>query len=164
MHYFAYGSNLEPQQMRRRCPDHTVVGLAELREHKLVFPLTSHDWGGGVASVGVAHAQSVWGMVFDLSESDLVSLDRYEGYVGPDDQHNLYDRATVPVQLVRADDGSFARRLRPLIYLARAANPSPPSRRYMAAIVAGARHHKLPSEYIAKLLSIPVVDEPEPGA
>jgi len=59
----------------------------------------------------------------------LAALDRYEGYVGPNDQHNLYDRETASVQLVRADDGSFPRRLRAWIYVARPSNPSPPSRR-----------------------------------
>ena len=75
MFYFAYGSNLDPDQMLLRCPDHVVVGLAELRDHRLVFPLTSHDWGGGVASVGVAHGSTVWGMVYDLSEADLTTTD-----------------------------------------------------------------------------------------
>ncbi len=160
MHYFAYGSNLEPEQMKRRCPGHTVVGLAELRDHKLVFPTTSHDWGGGVASVGTAHAQSVWGIVFDLTDADLAALDRYEGWVGPGDQHNLYDRETVTVNLVRPDDGSFTRRLRPLIYVARVTSPSPPSQRYLDAILKGARHHRLPAEYIARLAQTPVAPEP----
>ena len=158
MLYFAYGSNLDRDQMRRRCPGHTVVGLGELRDHRLTFPLTSHDWGGGVASVGVAHGSSVWGMVYDLTDEDLAALDRYEGYQGPGDQHSLYDRESVTVQLVRADDGSFARRLRALIYLARPANPSPPSRRYLDTIVTGARDFRLPAEYIEKLAATPVVD------
>lgn len=158
MHYFAYGSNLDPEQMQRRCPGHTVVGLGELRDHKLTFPLTSHDWGGGVASVGVAHGASVWGMVFELTDEDLAALDRYEGYRGPGDQHNLYDRESASVQLVRADDGSFPRRLRTWIYLAQSANPSPPSRRYLDAILGGARHFRLPAEYVAKLAATPVVD------
>ena len=55
MLYFAYGSNLNPDQMHHRCPEHSVVGLAALRDHRLTFPLTSHDWGGGVASVVPAH-------------------------------------------------------------------------------------------------------------
>lgn len=158
MHYFAYGSNLDPQQMSRRCPGATVVGLAELRDHRLTFPLTSHDWGGGVASVGVAHGESVWGAVYELTDGHLAALDRYEQYVGPGDQHNLYDRETVSVQLVRADDGSFPRRLHAWIYLARSANPSPPSRRYLDAILAGARHHRLPDEYVARLAATPVQD------
>jgi gamma-glutamylcyclotransferase (GGCT)/AIG2-like uncharacterized protein YtfP len=156
MLYFAYGSNLDPEQMRERCPDHHVVGLAELRDHRIVFPLTSHDWGGGVASIGVAHGESVWGVVYELSAADLASLDGYEGYRGPGDQHNVYDRETVSVQLVRADDGSFPRRLRAWTYVARPANPAPPSRRYLDALLRGARHHRLPDEAIAKLAATPV--------
>ena len=156
MLYFAYGSNLDPQQMTRRCPGATVVGVAELKDHRLTFPLTSHDWGGGVASVGVAHGVSVWGVVYDLSEANLTALDRYEHFVGPGNQHNLYDRESASVQLARADDGSFARRLRVWINIARQANPSPPSQRYLEAIVRGARHHHLPEDYIRKLAATPV--------
>ena len=157
MHYFAYGSNLDPQQMSQRCPGHTVVGLGELRDHRLTFPVTSHDWGGGVAGVGVSHGESVWGVVFELTDEQLASLDRYEHFVAPGNQHNLYDRETVSVHLMRADDGSFPRRLHAWIYLARTANPSPPSRRYLDAIVGGARHHKLPDEYVVRLAATPVV-------
>jgi hypothetical protein len=156
MLYFAYGSNLDPEQMRKRCPGHRVVGLAELRDHRLSFPLTSHDWGGGVAGLAVAHGDSVWGVVHELTGEDLASLDRYEHFVGPGDQHNLYDRETVSVQLVRADDGSFPRRLQVWTYLARSANPSPPSRRYLDAILEGARHHRLPDDYVARLAATPV--------
>ena len=158
MHYFAYGSNLDPQQMALRCPGATVVGLGELRDHRLTFPLTSHDWGGGVASVGVAHGESVWGVVYELTDEHLAALDRYEQFVGPGDQHNLYDRETTSVQLVRADDGSFPRRLHAWIYLAQAANPSRPSRRYLDTVLAGARHHRLPEEYVAKIAATPVLD------
>jgi len=158
MFYFAYGSNLDPEQMRRRCPGHAVIGMAELRDHRLTFPLTSHDWGGGVASVGVAHGSTVWGVAYDLTEADLSALDGYEHYVGPGNQHNLYDRESASVHLVRADDGSFPRRLQVWIYVARQANPSPPSRRYLEAVVRGARYHRLPEEYVRKLEAIPVLD------
>lgn len=158
MLYFAYGSNLDPGQMARRCPGATVVGLAELRDHKLVFPLTSHDWGGGVAGVSVAHGQSVWGIVYDLTAAHLAELDRYEGYRGEKSSDNLYDRETVSVQLTRADDGSFPRRLHAWIYVARPANPSPPSRRYLDAIVRGAQHHRLPADYVARLAATPTLD------
>ena len=62
------------------------------------------------------------------------------------------------MQLVRADDGSFARRLRAWIYVARQANPSPPSRRYLDAVLRGARHHRLPEEYVTRLAATAVVD------
>ncbi len=158
MLYFAYGSNLNHEQMRERCPGHSVVGIAQLRDHRLVFPLHSHTWEGGVASVATAHGQSVWGVVYELTDDDVAALDRYEGYRGPGDQHNVYDREMTWVELTRADDGSFPRRIRVAIYLARPANPGPPSKRYLDAIVAGARHHRLPSDYVAALAQSPTRD------
>ena len=83
---------------------------------------------------------------------------RVAKYRGQGDQHNVYDRETASVQLVRADDGSFARRLRPSIYLARPANPSAPSRRYLEALLRGARHHRLPDDYVTRLAATAVVD------
>ena len=158
MLYFAYGSNLDPQQMAQRCPGHSVVGVAELPDHKLTFPLTSHDWGGGVASVVETHSGSVWGVVYELSADDLAALDGYEHFVGANNPHNLYDRVSTTVQLVRPEDGSFPRRLRAWIYVAGPANPSPPSRRYLEAIVRGAKSHHLPDDYVTRLAATPVVD------
>ncbi len=151
MLYFAYGSNLDPDQMRARCPGHQVVGLAALHDHKLSFPRTSHSWGGGVASIQLAHGAVLWGMVFELTDADLAALDEYEGWKGPGDQHNVYDRELMYVELTRPDDGSFPRRLRPCVYIARESNPAPPSRRYLDAILKGARHHRLPDDYIIAL-------------
>lgn len=161
MLYFAYGSNLDPQQMRARCPGEKIVGLAALRDHRLAFPLYSNRWGGGVASVQPAHADAVWGVLYELTESDLRELDEYEGFRAPGDQHNVYDREQITVELVRPDDGSIPRRVRAAAYVARPSNPSPPSRRYLDAILTGARHHRLPEEYVAKLSAIAALPENE---
>lgn len=158
MLYFAFGSNLNPTQMAERCPGHKVVGMAELHDHKLAFPLTSPGWGGGVAGVQVAHGTSVFGVVYDLDEAQVAALDRYEGFVGPGSQHNLYERERVWVDLVRADDGSFPRRVRAEYYVPRVTNPAPPSRRYLDAILEGARFHRLPDEYVAVLARIATGD------
>jgi gamma-glutamylcyclotransferase (GGCT)/AIG2-like uncharacterized protein YtfP len=166
MLYFAYGSNLDPVQMTSRCPSHKIVGLAELKDHRLVFPLYSQRWGGGVASVHPAHGASVWGMLYDLDDADLATLDGFEGFRSAGDQHNIYDRDARVVELARADDDSFPRRVRAAIYVARPANPSRPSPRYLDAIVRGARHHRLPDEYVSKLEKTPVVVEgaAQPGS
>ena len=158
MLYFAYGSNLNPEQMRLRCPGHKVVGLAAFRDHRLAFPLTSHDWGGGVASLVPAPGTSAWGVVYELSDEDLASLDRYEGYQGPGDHHNLYERQSVFVDLTRPDDGSIPRRVRTCCYFASPSNPAPPSRRYLDAVLAGARHHRLPDEYVAAIAKTATAD------
>ncbi|MBI5711454.1 MAG: gamma-glutamylcyclotransferase [Candidatus Eisenbacteria bacterium] len=163
MLYFAYGSNLDPEQMRERCPRHRVVGLAALHDHRLVFPLFSNRWGGGVASVQPAHIATVWGMLFELDDDDLRALDGYEGFRAEGDPHNIYDRVQVTVELVRPDDGSVPRRIRVATYLAHPANPQPPSRRYLDAILRGARHHRLPEEYLAALAAVKVAPEEVAG-
>jgi hypothetical protein len=38
------------------------------------------------------------------------------------------------------------------------ANPSPPSRRYLDTVLRGARHHRLPEEYVERLASVETVD------
>ena len=157
MLYFAYASNLDPEIMHALCPGHRVVGLAALPDHRLGFPRFSADWGGGLASPQLAHGETVWGVVYDLTETDLVALDGKDGFRGPGDQHNDCDRETTTVELTRPDDDSIPRRLRPWIYVPRTSNPSPPSRRYLDAILRGAKHHRLPEEYAARLAKHEVV-------
>ena len=36
-YYLAYGSNLNVQQMRYRCPDATIFGTAEIPDYQLLF-------------------------------------------------------------------------------------------------------------------------------
>ena len=160
MLYFAYGSNLDPDQMRARCPAHRLVGVAALRDHKLVFPFFSEKWGGGVASVQLSHGRDVWGVLHALSEEDLLSLDAHEGFHGTGDARNRYEREHAWVELVRPEDGSVPRRVRAWIYLAHTANPTAPSRRYVDAILKGARAHHLPDDYIVALSRLAVLDEP----
>jgi hypothetical protein len=173
MLYFAFGSNLDPDQMRARCPAHNVVGMAVLRDHKLNFPIFSPGWGGGVASLQLSHGHDVWGMLYELSDEDLHTLDGHEGFRGPGHAHNLYEREPVWVELTHPEDGSVPRRVKAAAYLAHTANPSPPSRRYLDAVLKGARAHRLPDDYIAALMKLPVLaeevapepeSEPEPGA
>jgi len=159
MLYFGYASNLDPEIMRTLCPGHRVVGLAALPEHRLAFPRYSPDWGGGLAACQLAHGETVWGIVYDLTDEDLAALDRKDGFRGPGDQHNDCDRETTTVELTRPDDGSIPRRLRPWIYAPRTSNPTPPSRRYLDVILRGARHHRLPDDYVARLAKHEVVAE-----
>ena len=159
MLYVAYGSNLDPEQMQSRCPGYSVVGLGALRDHRLAFPLYSNTWGGGVSSIQLAHGHVVWGMLYELTEEHLKTLDTFEEFRGPGDQHNVYDREQVTVELTRPDDGSFPRRVRAATYIARPAKPSPPSRRHLDTILRGARHNRLPEEYIAKIAAVAAAPE-----
>ena len=98
--HFAYGSNMDPAQMRQRCPGAETVGIGVLREYGLCFPRRSHTRGCGVASIEPATGQEVWGVVYRMTAADLASLDRFEGYRadGPA-QDNRYNRVAIAVEI-----------------------------------------------------------------
>jgi gamma-glutamylcyclotransferase (GGCT)/AIG2-like uncharacterized protein YtfP len=159
MLYFAYGSDLDPAEMNETCPGHQVVGVAVLHDHRLGFPLYSHPWEGGVAGLVHAHGQKVWGVLHEVTEADLSALDAHEGWKGPGNPHNLYERETVTVELVRPQDGSAPRRVRRRPTSA-GVEPSPPSRRYLDTLA----RRPAPSaaqEYVEWLGTIePVAQQP----
>ena len=78
--YFAYGSNLDLAQMRRRCPESRTVYPGQLPNYRLTFNRYSSVWKCGVADIVEDRDSDVWGLVYKISDSDLHSLDRYEGY------------------------------------------------------------------------------------
>jgi AIG2-like family len=79
--YFAFGSNLDADQMAQRCPGSRVGFRACLLDHRIAFTYASRRWGGGAADVVPAPGHEVWGMVWELSDDDLARLDGYElGY------------------------------------------------------------------------------------
>src|SRR5690242_6364360 len=77
---FAYGSNMDPAQMRERCPESDLSWfVAEAEGWRLCFPRKSTKRKGGVGSIAREEGASVWGVVFAISERDLSRLDEYEG-------------------------------------------------------------------------------------
>ena len=88
--YFAYGSNLDLPQMKSRCPESKLISKGSLSGYRLTFNRFSSGWGGGVADVIQEQDSKVWGLIFEISDTDLERLDRYEGY--NKDQTSLYER------------------------------------------------------------------------
>src|SRR5436190_8726446 len=76
MLYFAYGSNMDEQRVKaaNRCPNARFIFNAVLPGHRLVF--TSDGQTGGCAADAVPDpASSVWGVVYDITDSDRRQLD-----------------------------------------------------------------------------------------
>lgn len=72
--YFAYGSNLDLEQMAQRCPDAETVGPVRLENYELRFR------GNGFATVTPKKGSVVYGLVWKITPNCEQSLDRYEGY------------------------------------------------------------------------------------
>jgi len=93
MLYFAYGSNLDWAQMKQRCPLAKFVCRAKLPAHRLAFTLKSARRDCGVADVLPDQAKDVWGVVYELPDSELKNLDKREGYrPGKPYEQNQYTR------------------------------------------------------------------------
>jgi phage replication-related protein YjqB (UPF0714/DUF867 family) len=127
--YFAYGSNLCVRQMALRCPD-----AADPRP----AVLSDHDWlinQRGVATVEPFSGTQVHGVLWQISDDDLATLDSAEG---------------VPVRY-RRDRLSVHTNEGPLpawVYIDHRVTPGPPRPGYLPRIIDGALHHGLPQRWI----------------
>ena len=102
MYYFAYGTNLNREQMLERCPDSEPIFIATLPNYKCVFVGWSRQWRGGVASIQPFRGEKVLGAIYDVSDRDLRRLDSYEGYPQSYNKQNVtvFDEDGEPVQAV----------------------------------------------------------------
>lgn len=78
-YYFAYGSNMDPIQMRVRCPSAVYIGPASLPGYRLAFGGYSIGRKGAVATVLRNSRKSTPGILWGLQQSDIERLDRSEG-------------------------------------------------------------------------------------
>jgi gamma-glutamylcyclotransferase (GGCT)/AIG2-like uncharacterized protein YtfP len=108
--YFAYGSNLDAEQMKDRCPSARMRFTAKLPDHRLGFTYFSRRWRGGAADLLPARGSSIWGVVYELDEAELPLLDGFEaGYhrVGLTVRRGDGQLQQVLSYSVRGEKGSF---------------------------------------------------------
>lgn len=92
--YIAYGSNLNLEQMSYRCPTAKIVGTSELNGYEMLFRGSNRC---GVATIEPLENSKVPVLIWDIQQSDLKALDRYEGYPF------FYDRKNINVKLGNKD-------------------------------------------------------------
>jgi len=78
MLYFAYGSNLNHEQMRERCKDSKYIKNFYLEDYNLIF--CSFNGNYGVANIVKESNSKVFGCIWEISTSDEKQLDYYEGF------------------------------------------------------------------------------------
>lgn len=84
MVYFAYGSNLSLEQIKRRCPEAIPMVGVYLEDYKLVY--------NKYADIIPCQGERVYGAIYELSINDLKNLDEFEGYP------YLYEKINLKVQ------------------------------------------------------------------
>lgn len=88
--YIAYGSNLNLQQMAKRCPTAKVYGKGQLKDYKLLFKGVPNN---AYATIEPFKGGKVPVLVWEVKTKDEKALDIYEGFP------NFYYKKDLEVEL-----------------------------------------------------------------
>lgn len=92
--YVAYGSNLNIEQMKYRCPTARLYGIGVIEDYELQFkgyPTNAY------ATIEPKDGSSVPVAVWEIQPEDEIALDRYEGYP------SHYFKQDVPVKMDKGE-------------------------------------------------------------
>ena len=139
--YAAYGSNMDPAQMLRRCPSSPFSGTGWIPGWQLTFGAEDLGWEGALATLVPAEGASpgVFVALYDLTEADEAALDAWEGA-----DHGLYRKVRLRVHILAGDVVAFA-------YALDAFEGGLPSARYLGGIADAAEAAGAPDDYLADL-------------
>jgi hypothetical protein len=134
--YFAYGINMDRDEMAYRCPGAIFQGTATLDEYRFVINR------GGVATLIPAARSRTFGVLWHLTAADEVALDLFEGV-----EEGFYRKQVIWAR-------SRGREYPALIYLSSNSTPGRPRPGYLETICDAARSHRFPAAYVANLVSM----------
>ncbi len=75
--YLAYGSNLNVEQMKYRCPGAVMIGSTFIEDYRITFRRGSCT---GVANIEPRKGSRVPVGIWSITQADEKALDRYEGF------------------------------------------------------------------------------------
>lgn len=143
--YLAYGSNLYPPRLAARLEEIKIVGVVALPAWSLRFHKLGAD-GSGKCDLFPDPDDIAFGAIYEISATDRARLDRIEG-VGHGYHGDFIDIAEHgEVYVYRAERSYVDTSLEPFDW-------------YHEFVLAGARHHALPPDYIGRIARVaPVRD------
>ncbi len=131
MLYFAYGSNLNHFQIRRRCKDSKFLKKIRLKDFKLTFRSKYR-----AADIEIKKNSLVLGALFEISKSDEKKLDVYEDYPTLYKKHYFYyyGKKVMTYTMVKKSPFKF------------------PTERYLNVVKRGYKDCKIDLKYLKKTL------------
>ena len=141
--YAAYGSNLDPERMAVRAPHSPLRGTGWLVGWRLTFGGEDVSWEGPLGTVVEDPAHQVYVALYDLTDGDVESLDKWEGV-----DIGLFRKIRVRVQTLDGDVAAW-------IYVLDAYEGGLPSARYLGMLADAAEAGGAPDDYVAELRSRP---------
>ncbi|MFT4083023.1 MAG: gamma-glutamylcyclotransferase [Nocardioides sp.] len=144
--YAAYGTNLDPHLMGRRCPHSPLRATGWLTGWRLTFGGEELGWDGALATLVQERDQQVFVAIYDLSPLDERNLDEWE--VARADGNGLYRKTKVRVHTLAGDVVAWT-------YVLDAYEGGLPSAHYLGALSAAAEVAGAPDDYVHALRSRP---------
>ncbi len=149
---FAYGSNMLTARLRQRVRSATPIRIGRLFGHALKWHKKSSDGSGKCNAESTGRNEDVvWGVLFEIELSEKPALDRAEGL------GNGYIERQVEITTDRGNVTATA-------YIATTKDSSlRPYHWYKAFVVAGAKEHELPQDYLRALKNSLSIPDPDHG-
>lgn len=141
--YAAYGSNLDPAQMKQRCPHSPTLGTGWVEWWRLTFGGEELGWEGALATLVEAPGEHVYVGLYDVTDADARELDAWEGA-----DTGLYRKIKVRVHTL---DGSRVA----WVYVLDGYEGGLPSARYLGVLAQAAEDAGAPDDYVAALRGRP---------
>jgi gamma-glutamylcyclotransferase (GGCT)/AIG2-like uncharacterized protein YtfP len=116
MLYFAFGSNLNRKQIKRRCKNSRFISRHILKNYQLVFRSKY-----GAADIQRKKGSSVLGAIYDINKADEKKLDVYEEF---------------PKVYVKKYFKILGKKVM-FYYMSNKTKQTEPSRRYLGSIIQG---------------------------
>ena len=133
--YFAYGSNMNLEQMARRCPGAQLGSRARLSGWRYFIN------GNGYAGIEEFPGSEVWGCLWSLNSRHWEALDEYEGVDG-----GYYEKKILKVERASGNEEIDA-----WDYLSNDYDYGIPSSEYQAIVIRGANDVNISKNYIPVL-------------
>ncbi len=137
--YAAYGSNMDPEQMRIRCPYSPFSGTGWLSDWRLTFGGEELGWEGALATLVEEPGSQVFLALYDINAADRIALDKWESA-----DSGLYRTSRLRVSTLEGDVVAWT-------YVLNGYEGGLPSARYLGLIAEGAEAAGAPVDYVSEL-------------
>ena len=150
--YLAYGSNLNVPQMRRLCPNATIVGTATIPDYQLLFKGSKT---GAYLTIEKKPGSSVPVGVWSVTARDEMELDVYEGFP------NFYYKTEMTVEVKGIKSGKKRSR-KAFVYIMREERElGTPSQFYVDVCKAGYETFGFDPKFLREAIKASVTKEDE---
>lgn len=141
--YAAYGSNMDPAQMKERAPHSPMAGTGWLVGWRLTFGGADFAWEGALSTVVEDPDSQVFVVLYDVTDLDAAQLDRWEG-----GELGLHKKLRLRVHTLEGDVLAW-------IYVLDDYEGGLPSPRYLGVLADAAELAGAPDDYVQALRNRP---------